>query len=604
MSDKNSTLITNEEDWENALYRVAKAAAEARVKEMVSGNYPQAHFTTNADRDDAVLKYAADFSRRLEREYPFKDFEGEQRKQEWLLNYPANKFSSYFRNGENQKNTPFYWQTEPMVQMDRHDFSLVKKYLRGIAPEGTDYQSMNTDQLRQAAAEAGFADDFPLFNKLLAENQIVLDRANQYKEFQENTSFFKDPMMFLASIAYPTMFEEAGKQIATGSGTEGDIVKAGALDLGANTAMMLQPELRLQSRLGVPYAKTAPAIAGGVEQAAMEAGRQYGKLGIDSELDPNLLAIFGAGSAAATVPGAAAMAGSYLGKGTGEAQKAYSRGVMKGAKAMDPVLMERAGIERAWPSYEKARSLHAFSGEANPAMEEIAGMVSESPLPLQSKLDLFGAFNDKLYKEGSAMKPEINPSTGSIEYGTIFDRRDFANTKKLEQASQMVDYMKALGVPESKIWDREHTLSGILDMYDNQMGNKQFYSRIGSNGSLEFLTPDEQSLYRSFGAQFPAKAEELAVSANPDFMKGVKAGQRISDVFGRVEPTFKINPSSVVTGVQSYMAGKEDEVGDDYRKTTWYQNMSPNEQELVDKAFEKKKKEQLNQQYNVQLGIQ
>ena len=83
---------------------------------------------------------------------------------------------------------------------------------------------------------------------------------------------------------------------------------------------------------------------------------------------------------------------------------------------------------------------------------------------------------------------------------------------------------------------------------------------------------------------FPSKMAE-AYGNDKWYKAGLKTGQILGELGGRVEPVLKVNPFGPLSGGRINVTG-----GDDYKNTKWYKSLSKKQQEAFDDAYEKSKK--------------
>jgi hypothetical protein len=147
--------------------------------------------------------------------------------------------------------------------------------------------------------------------------------------------------------------------------------------------------------------------------------------------------------------------------------------------------------------------------------------------------------------------------------------------------------------PESGPIDKERLLafydnlypgfSGVLKngkfVVSDKTGRVAAVADPGNSATMakvnRFLTPETETALRSL---IPNKMAELEGMDNW-YKAGMKAGEILGDVGGRVEPTFKVNP------LNPFRDSPLSKKSDDYKKTEWYSRLSDRSKEIVDAVF-------------------
>lgn len=140
----------------------------------------------------------------------------------------------------------------------------------------------------------------------------------------------------LAALMLPSAYEEGVRQSLTGDYDDARVKGLVGTDIAFNTAIGLTPVKTIPGLGG-------PVVTGGI-QAALEAGRQGAKVLQAPELEYNAAAPIISGTAGAGVPSLAMYLQGGLQKGAQSGLRSFGRGFARGARGVNPVADERAGI--------------------------------------------------------------------------------------------------------------------------------------------------------------------------------------------------------------------------------------------------------------------
>ncbi len=540
-------------DWDDELHRKADEAVKAHMEKMNMDGYSE----TKKDAIRNELKKTA--LKKLKENFKFSKLKDTER--DFVSNWKAEDAASFLLSGGNTAYTDTF---NPLNIKKQDDFQKLAPLILGVADEGRDWYNMGNVDLFDAAKKLGYDVSTKKgkmdFLRDVGDVQQAHDRGKLLEEFNRANSGANG---ILSELFYPTLMEEARKQISTGLGTEGDLWKAGVLDVGTNAGMFFAPSVSGVGRLA--QMPVRGAMAGSLLQGVLEGGRQGGKTLIDDELEADLTAPLLATTLGATRPGMIGTASTLAQQiPTGSANR-FARGVSGATRRGNPTYMERDEFGNALEmllTRQKRTNVPkrpTLQGKAEPLTE---GNLADE----QAKVILSG------------------PNAATYTLPEIANAR--RGEKALEQLEALYGKEKTKKLLE-KIIDKEQTLKDY-DELANLFINRDKYNAarklpVGKelvNGELregDVLTKLEQA--------FPSKMAEAY--GNDKFYKaGLRTGQILGDIGGRIEPVLKVNPFGPLSGGRINVTG-----GDDYKETKWYKSLSKKQQEAFDDAYEKSKKQ-------------
>lgn len=535
-------------DWDDELHRKADEAVKAHMEKMNMDGYSE----TKKDAIRNELKKTA--LKKLKENFKFSKLKDTER--DFVSNWKAEDAASFLLSGGNKAYTDTF---NPLNIKKQDDFQKLAPLLLGVADEGRDWYNMGNVDLFDAAKKLGYDVSTKKgkndFLRDMGDVQQSYDRGKILEEFNRENGI-------LSELFWPTVMEEARKQITTGRGTEGDLWKAGALDAGINTAMFFAPSV---SKVGsLAQMPVRGGVAGAMLQGALEGGRQGGKTLIDDELEADITPILAATTMGATRPGMIGTAAAMSQQVPGRAMSRFSRGVAGATRRGNPTYMEREEFENALEMLLGRQ--RGAKIPKRPTMKGKAEPLTEGNLADQQAIQILSGPQAATYT-----LPEI------------------ANARLAEKA---LPQLEALYGPEKarRILNdlvKKETVLKDYDELSNLFINRDRFNAarklpVGKeliNGELregDALTKLEQA--------FPSKMAE-AYGNDKWYKAGLKTGQILGDLGGRVEPVLKVNPFGPLSGGRINVTG-----GDDYKNTKWYKSLSKKQQEAFDDAYEKSKK--------------
>lgn len=522
----------DEQEWDIALWDIARKAADERYKLHADGFMPQT--IAVGSEEYMKQKFADEFHEQLSSALKYENLDDEDRRV--VKNFPISNMTNWLMGSE--KDNPMRKAYE--VKFDKFASLLDDNTNRELGqPNWTTMDFVNDLAARQAAKDLGYnlnkVEDRGEFFKKLAEFQTAYDRGIAADNMGESG------WGIVNEYAHPSVWEEAQRQAITGEGTEADLKKLGALDAGAN-ALMLGipgfPSTHKATNLLTRFLNTGthpienglerltryvtsksprlakldealanPVIAGAIDaglQGLTEADRQYIKTKIDPNLEFNGLAPVVATTMGATRPALYASATGVLSNFQGPTMRNIAKGVMKSTRSGNPVNIERKALEEAIDAYEKQIGKTGVDRGISTAevLARTKGVRAR---------DILKAF-------------EVKDETGRKV--NLLKKYDDEGTWKWD-------------------WDNE------------QMG----------------LTPESQAKWNELKAVAGAKLADMG-DATPDVKAGLALGHALGQIGSRFEPTFKFNPLNPKTPTSEK----------DYKETDWYNAMDPEQRAAFEKA--------------------
>ena len=356
-----------ERDWHNEKIRIARDAAKAMMEKKDLTGYSKLKI-------EAIQKeYARTAKKMLDEKYPFDKLKDTER--DAVSNFKGEDAAKFL--GLTGGNEAFRNSYDPLLKKKMDDFAKLGPLVLGLADEGRDWYNMGATDLFAKGEELGYDTKSKKgkmdFLRDVGDVQQAHDRGKLLEEFNRKHSIWSD-------LLYPTMMEEARKQITTGRGTKEQLDEAKTTDILSNFMIGAAPIFG-DFRLAGPVFKTAaasklkpvqyagkaainsskfldesPVISGSLGslgQGAIEAIRQYYKEGIDPELEADYRNAIAALITGATRPGMIGTASALSQQLPGENMSRFAAGISAATRRGNPVYSERERLGRAYDIYDK-----------------------------------------------------------------------------------------------------------------------------------------------------------------------------------------------------------------------------------------------------------
>ena len=535
--------------WNEELHRIARDAAKSRMDKKDLTGYSQ-------DKIDAIQReLERTAKKKLDEEFSFDKLKDTQK--DYLSNWKGEDAGNYLLSGANKAYKDTY---NPLNIKKQDDFQKLAPLILGVAEDGRDWYNMGQEDLFHIGKSLGY-DVSTKKGKMdflsdVGDVQQSYDRGKMLEEFNRKNGI-------LSELFWPTVMEEARKQISTGRGTEGDLWKAGTLDAVANGLIAAAP---LAGEFGA--LSKSPFIggtAGAVLQGALEGGRQYGKTVIDPELEADVTPILAATTLGATRPGMIGSAAALSQQVPGRAMSRFSRGVSGATRRGNPTYMERD---------EFGNALDILLGNQKGTTIPKRPTVKAKANPLAE-----GNLDDEYAKVILS-----GPNAATYTLSEIANAR--RGEKALEQLETLYGTEKAKAILNNLV-NKEKVLKDY-DELSNLFINRDRYNAarklpVGKeliNGELR-----EGDVLNKLEQAFPSKMAE-AYGNDKWYKAGLRTGKILGDVGGSVEPVIKVNPLGWMSGGRTNIVSSSD-----YKETKWYKSLSKKQQEAFDDAYEKAKKQ-------------
>ena len=577
-------------DWNDELSRIALDAAKSMMEKKDLTGYSK--LKIEAIQNEYIRTAKA----KLKEKFPFDKLKDKEK--DAVSNFKGEDAAKFL--GLTGGNEAFRNSYDPLLKKKMDDFSKLGPLVLGLADEGRDWYSMGQADLFAKGEELGY-DTKSKKGKMdflsdISDVQQAHDRGKLLEEFNRESSIWSD-------LFYPTMMEEARKQITTGRGTQEQLDDAMWNDRIFNVMIGAAP---IFGELGVvgPMAKAAAAsklkplqavgkadiaaskflsqfpmitgTLGAVGQGALEAERQYSKEAIDPELEANYSDAILALLTGATRPGMIGTASAFAQQLPGENMSRLAAGISAATRAGNPVNAERERLGRAYDIYDKL-----FKNSEKGIKEEAGKKVDEGAVNLAKSA------KDKLSSE-EQIKQLI---------GTNGTRVNLSDLSKGKDADRFKEQVKALynGVLNDEEYNKmlaQGTKDKILSDYDKISKMSVYrdpantYKRLGQLKDYELVNGNELrpgNYLSGLEQAFPAKMAEAYGNDNW-YKTGLRAGQLLGILGGSIEPVLKANPFAMLSG------GNINMVNTDYKETLWYKSLSKKQQEAFDDAYEKSKR--------------
>lgn len=579
-----------ERDWHNEKIRIARDAAKSMIEKKDLTGYSKLKI-------EAIQKeYARTAKKMLDEKYPFDKLKDTDK--DAVSNLKGEDAAKFL--GLTGGNEAFRNSYDPLLKKKMDDFAKLGPLVLGLADEGRDWYNMGATDLFAKGEELGY-DTKSKKGKMdflsdISDVQQAHDRGKLLEEFNRESSIWSD-------LFYPTMMEEARKQITTGRGTQEQLDEAMWADRIFNILIGAAP---IFGELGVagPMAKAAAAsklkplqaagkadiaaskflgqfpvitgTLGSLAQGALEAERQYYKEGLDPELEANYSDAILALLTGATRPGMIGTASAFSQQLPGENMSRLAAGISAATRAGNPVNAERDRLGRAYDIYDKL-----FKGSEKGIKEEAGKKVDEVAVNLAKD------------SKGN-LRPEEQIKDLIRTNGTRVKLSDLSKGKAADKFKEQVKALYS-GVSNDEEYNKmlaQGTKDKILSDYDKISKMSVYrdptntYKPLGQLKDYELVDGDELrpgNYLSSLEQAFPAKMAE-AYGNDIWYKTGLRAGQLLGMLGGSIEPALKANPFAMLSG------GNVNMVNTDYKETLWYKSLSKKQQEAFDDAYEKSKK--------------
>ena len=579
-----------ERDWHNEKIRIARDAAKAMMEKKDLTGYSKLKI-------DAIQKeYASTAKKMLDEKYPFDKLKDTER--DAVSNLKGEDAAKFL--GLTGGNDVFRNSYDPLLKKKMDDFAKLGPLVLGLADEGRDWYNMGATDLFAKGEELGY-DTKSKKGKMdflsdVGDVQMAHDRGKLLEEFNRKNSIWSD-------LFYPTMMEEARKQITTGRGTQEQLDEAENTDILFNLMIGAAPALS-DFRIAGPLVKAAaasklkpvqyagkaaitaskfldesPVISGSLGslgQGAIEAIRQYYKEGIDPDLEADYSNAITALLTGATRPGMIGTASALSQQFPGENMSRLAEGISAATRRGNPVYAERERLGRAYDIYDKL-----FKNAEKGIKEESGKKVAEGAADIA-----------KAAKENRLAEEKIKQLIGTN--GTRVNLSDLSKGKAADKFKEQVNalYSGVLNDEEYNKMLSKGTKDKILSDYDKISKMTVYrdpantYNRLGQLKDYELVNGNELrpgNYLDALGQAFPAKMAEAYGNDNW-YRTGLRAGQLLGMLGGSIEPALKANPFALLSG------GNVNMVNTDYKETLWYKSLSKKQQEAFDDAYEKSKR--------------
>ena len=579
-------------DWNEELSRIARDAAKYMIEKKDLTGYSKLMI-------DAIQnEYIRTAKKKLKEIYPFdKIDDGNKDAVARFKGEDAAKFLGLTGGNEAFRNS-----YDPLLKKKMDDFAKLGPLVLGLADEGRDWYNMGATDLFAKGEELGYDTKSKKgkmdFLRDVSDVQQAHDRGKLLEEFNKENSILSD-------LFYPTMMEEARKQITTGRGTQEQLDEAKNTDVIFNLLIGAAPALG-DFRIAGPLANAAaasklkplhtagkaaitaskfldesPVISGSLGslgQGAIEAERQYYKEGIDPELEADYKNALLAFITGATRPGMIGTASALSQQFPGENMARFAEGLSAATRRGNPVYAERERLGRAYDIYDKLfKNAEKGQKTAANAGEEAA----ENAVNLA-----------KAAKENRLAQEDIKRLIGTN--GTRVNLSDLSKGKAADRFKEQVKalYSGVLDNSESDKMLAQGTKDKILSDYDKISKMSVYrdpantYKRLGQLKDYELVNGNELrpgNYLAGLEQAFPSKMAEAYGNDNW-YRTGLRAGQILGMLGGSIEPALKANPFALLSG------GNVNMVNTDYKETLWYKSLSKKQQEAFDDAYEKSKR--------------
>ena len=579
-------------DWNEELSRIARDAAKSMMEKKDLTGYSKLKIEAIQN------EYIRDAKKKLKEEFPFDKLKDTEKDD--VSNFKGEDAAKFL--GLTGGNEAFRNSYNPLLKKKMDDFAKLGPLVLGLADEGRDWYNMGATDLFAKGEELGYDTKSKKgkmdFLRDISDVQQAHDRGKLLEEFNRENSIWSD-------LFYPTMMEEARKQITTGRGTQEQLDEAMWTDRIFNILIGVAPALG-DFRIAGPLVKAAAAsklkplnaagkaaitasrfldespvisgLLGSLGQGAIEAERQYYKEGLDPELEADYKNALIAFITGATRPGMIGTASALSQQLPGENMARFAEGLSAATRRGNPVYSERERLGRAYDIYDKLfKNAEKGQKTAANAGEEAAG----------------NAVNLAEYaKDGMLAQEDIKRLIRTN--GTRVNLSDLSKGKAADKFKEQVKalYSGGLNYEEYNKMLSQGTKDKILSDYDKLSKMTVYrdpantYNRLGQLKDYELVNGNELrpgNYLAGLEQAFPAKMSE-AYGNDAWYKTGLRAGQILGTLGGSFEPALKANPFAILSG------GNVNMVSTDYKETPWYKSMSKKQKEAFDDAYEKSKR--------------
>lgn len=551
-------------EWDDELWRIAEEAVKSRKdKKNFDG---KSQMFIDAWENEQLKKAKG----KLDKDFPYslKDTEKDA-----VSNWKAEDAGNYLLGGGN---AAFKNSYNPLVKKKMDDFAKLGPLVLGLADEGRDWYSMGQEDLFDAGKKLGY-DTSSKKGKMdflndIADVQKAHDRGKMLEEFnRENTG----AEAFLREVFYPSMMEEIRRQIVTGEGTQDQIDKAKWLDRGAAVLMGIAPDvgglgaLTKGTKAGrVMASPMAEGVLGAAAQGGLEAGRQAIKEKIDPELEADYGAALLASTLGATRPGMIGSFSALTQQIPHPSMARFSRGISAATRKGNPVEQERNMLEELlFNNVNRAKKYAANVEKIATTKRAIKNAENESQAieGLFGKGDLVGLSPAEINKGN--VEQLVNERMNALQLPGVYKSSEAT-------ASDAAKILKAYD-------DLSKTKFARIPGDVARPGEFDYLVTKGKTG--DYLRQVDPEYWENIRRLFPMKSAEVE-GMGPAYKAGLRTGQFLGDVGGRIEPVIKVNPFGPISG------GRANIINNDYKETEWYKKLSKKQQEAFDDAYEKAKK--------------
>ena len=577
-------------EWNDELSRIALDAAKSMMEKKDLTGYSKLKI------ESIQNEYTRQAKEELKKKYPFDKLkDGDKDAVAGLKGEDAAKFLGLTGGNEAFRNS-----YDPLLKKKMDDFAKLGPLVLGLADEGRDWYNMGATDLFAKGEELGY-DTKSKEGKMdflsdISDVQQAHDRGKLLEEFNRENSIWSD-------LFYPTMMEEARKQITTGRGTQEQLDEAMWTDRVFNTLIGAAPIFG-DFRLAGPLMKAAaasklkplqyagkgaitaskfldesPVISGSLGslgQGALEAERQYYKEALDPELEANYKNALIAFITGATRPGMIGTASALSQQFPGENMARFAEGISAATRRGNPVYAERERLGRAYDIYDKL-----FKNAEKGEKKEVGKQVANKAVNLAEAA-----------KENRLAEENIKQLIGTN--ATRVNLSDLSKGKAADKFKEQVNalYSGVLNDEEYKKMLSKGTKEQILSDYDKISKMKVYrdpantYNRLEQLKDYELVNGNELrpgNYLAGLEQAFPSKMAE-AYGNDAWYKTGLRAGQILGMLGGSIEPALKANPFALMSG------GNVNMVSTDYKETPWYKSMSKKQKEAFDDAYEKSKR--------------
>lgn len=542
-------------EWDDEKWRIAEEAVKSR---MAKKNFDGKSQTFIDAVEKELLKKA---KANLDKDFGFslKDTEKDvisQWKAEDADNYLLGGGNAAFKNSYN-----------PLVKKKMDDFAKLGPLVLGLADEGRDWYSMGHEDLFDVGNKLGYDTSTKKgrmdFMKDISDVQMAHDRGKLLEEFNRENGF-------LTELFYPTLMEEARRQITTGQGTQKQLDNAKKLDIAANILIGGAPIIGEGSRIlqGTRLAGWAPIIggaAGAGVQGGLEAGRQRLKEEIDPELEADYTAALLASTMGATRPGMIGTASTIAQQIPGKPMARFSRGISSATRRGNPTTAEREELATAMELFKNFRQ-----GKVKPVKVKIK--TETGPLSDLKSLEDIAAWQNEMLIDNYGVPVRLNQIADANLARKVHEKLEALYGKK--RATEILANLDAQQV--LKDYD------AIANMWVKR-NPYNFLEKVVPQGEVvngKYMSGD---YLKNLEKAFPSKVSE-AYGNDKWYKAGLGVGSLFGDIGGSVEPALKVNPFGPISG------GRLNIMNNDYKETAWYKKLSKKQQEAFDDAYDKARK--------------